>query len=71
MIRTIRRRLAVDPRPTESMGKCVSVFLPDVSSHSEVVHRALCPHRNGATVITSTETIVGPDLRMTEGLNHA
>jgi hypothetical protein len=34
-------------------------------------HRVLCRHRNGAKVIISTETIVGPDLRVTEGLNHA
>jgi hypothetical protein len=37
---------------------CVSVFLPDLTSHSEVVRRALCRHWNGATVITSAETIL-------------
>jgi hypothetical protein len=38
---------------------------------SVIGHHALCRHRNGATVITNTETIVGPDLRVTEGLNRA
>ena len=32
--------------------------MDDLSSHSKVVHRALCRHWNGATVTTSTETIV-------------
>jgi hypothetical protein len=43
--------------------------MDDRTSHSEVVHRALCRHWNGATVITSTETS-GLDLRVREGLNH-
>jgi hypothetical protein len=32
--------------------------MDDLTSHSEGVHRALCYQWNGATVITSTETIV-------------
>jgi hypothetical protein len=32
--------------------------MDDLSSHSKVVHRALCPLWNGATVITDAETIV-------------
>jgi hypothetical protein len=32
--------------------------MDDLTSHFEAVHRALCRYWNGATVITSTETIV-------------
>jgi hypothetical protein len=32
--------------------------MDDLSSHSKVVHRALCRHWNGATVKTHTGTIV-------------
>jgi hypothetical protein len=32
--------------------------MDDLTSHSEVVHCALCRHWNGATVKISTETIV-------------
>ena len=32
--------------------------MDDLTSHSEGVHRALCRHWSGATVITNTETIL-------------
>jgi hypothetical protein len=66
-----RYRLMDDSAVNEHPSRATACSWQNFSSHSEVVHRALCRHRNGATVITSTETIVGPDLRVTEGLNHA
>jgi hypothetical protein len=44
--------------------------MDDLTSHSEVVHCALCRHWNGAAVKISTDTTVALILRVREGLNH-
>ena len=49
---------------------CLSNRMDDLTSHSEVVHCALCRHWNGAAVKISTDTIVALILRVREGLNH-
>jgi hypothetical protein len=51
-------------------SKAAVSMLDDLTSHSEVVHCALCRHWNGATVKIRTDTTVALILRVREGLNH-
>jgi hypothetical protein len=43
--------------------------MDDLTSHSEVVHCALCRHWHGAVVKISTDTTVALILRVREGLD--